>query len=83
MEYNYLEYVRKYFSLYYSTYYNRLSKNEVDSLCLMICKSLRNQYNDFKLVKEGKGDKFIFSVINSYVNREYSKFRTDYINLRN
>lgn len=83
MEYNYLEYVRKYFSLYYSTYYNRLSKNEVDSLCSMICKSLRNQYNDFKLVKEGKGDKFIFSVINSYVNREYSKFRTDYINLRN
>ena len=83
MEYNHLEYVRKYFKLYYSTYYNRLSKNEIDSLCLMISKSLRNQFNDIKLVKEGKGDKFITSVVNSYVNKEYPKFRTDYINLRN
>ena len=83
MEYNHLEYVRKYFSLYYITYYNRLSKHEVDTLCLMISKSLRNQFNDFKLVKDGKGDKFVSSVINSYVNKEYSKFRIDYINLRN
>lgn len=82
MEYNHLEYVRKYFNFYYTTYYNSLSKNEVDSLCLNISKSLKNKYNDFKLVKSGIGDKFISSVINSYVNKEHPQLRADYINLR-
>lgn len=83
MEYNHLEYVRKYFNFYYTTYYNRLSKNEVDSLCLNISKSLKNKYNDFKLIKSGIGDKFISSVINSYVNKEHPQLRADYINMRN
>ena len=82
MEYNHLEYVRKYFRLYYGTYYNILSKNEVDSLCLAISKSLKDKYNDFKLVKNDIGDKFISSVINSYVNKEHSELRTNYINMR-
>lgn len=82
MEYNHLEYVRKYFELYYGMYYNKLSKNEVDSLCLIISKSIKKKYNDFKLVKSGVGDRFISSVVNSYVNKEYPKFRADYINLR-
>ena len=83
MEYNHLEYVRKYFNFYYTTYYNRLSKNEVDSLCLNISKSLKNKYNDYKLIKSGIGDKFISSVVNSYVNKEHPQLRADYINMRN
>jgi len=83
MEYNHLEYVRNFFKLYYGTYYNRLPKNEVDSLCLFISKSLKNKYNDIKLIKSGIGDKLIESVINSYVNKEHSKLRVDYINMRN
>ena len=83
MEYNHLEYVRKYFEIYYGVYYNRLSKNEVDSLCLTISKSLQNKYNDFKLVKSGIGDKFISSVIKIYVNKEHSKLMANYINMRN
>ena len=83
MEYNHLEYVRKYFNLHYSTYYNRLSKDEVDSLCFMISKSIKDRINNLQLLKDGNLDKFISSVINSFVNKEHSKFRVNYINLRN
>lgn len=83
MEYNHLEYVRKYFNLYYGTYYNRLSKDEVDSLCLMISKNIKDRFNNLQLLKDGKLDKFISSVINSFVNKEHAMFRVNYINLRN
>lgn len=82
MEYNHLEFVRKYFELYYGVYYNNLSKKEVDSLCLVISKNLRNKYNDIKLVKSGIGDRYISVVINSFVIDEHPKLRADYINLR-
>ena len=81
MNYNFVNYVRKYFKFNYFTFYKQLSKDKADSIIYNICDELSKSYAAKQVIK-GKADAVISSSIDSCVKRIRNKMWANSVNLK-